>query len=217
MRANDKRARNIDRVSQTLKPYVTDQSILHIGCVAHDANKLDPDSDEVWLHDRLDQLGSDCLGVDILPDDLKRLQAADYDVEYADAQDMDLDREFDVIVAGELIEHLTNFDGFLRSVARHLAPNGQFILTTPNAMAIHWTGLRLLGGDFINDEHTCWFDETTLAQLLGRYDFSIDEVLYVGDCDLTLSDPLFTLGRFVELVLPDRIGKSTVVAIASQQ
>ncbi len=44
------------------------------------------------------------------------------------------DGSFDLIVAFEVIEHLTNWSRFLREARRTLAPNGQFIVSTPNKL-----------------------------------------------------------------------------------
>ncbi len=42
------------------------------------------------------------------------------------------DASFDLIVAFEVIEHLSDWRGFLQEARRALAPNGQFIVSTPN-------------------------------------------------------------------------------------
>jgi len=52
---------------------------------------------------------------------------------------------FDVVVAGEVIEHMTDPDEFLQEVARVLKPHGHFILTTPNLASWYNRLLLLLG------------------------------------------------------------------------
>jgi SAM-dependent methyltransferase len=42
------------------------------------------------------------------------------------------DAQFDLIFAGEVIEHLVDTDGFLSEVRRCCKPNGYVLLTTPN-------------------------------------------------------------------------------------
>jgi SAM-dependent methyltransferase len=44
------------------------------------------------------------------------------------------DASFDLIVAFEVIEHLANWRAFLNEARRVLAPNGQFIVSTPNKL-----------------------------------------------------------------------------------
>ena len=44
------------------------------------------------------------------------------------------DGSFDLVVAFEVIEHLTNWRGFLEEARRLLAPGGQFVVSTPNRL-----------------------------------------------------------------------------------
>lgn len=214
MRANETRKRNVSKTfERCIEDHVRNESVLDIGCVAHDSDKR---HDEAWLHELVVRSADDALGVDILDEELAALAADGYDVTYGDAQDLALEETFDVIVIGELIEHLVDFDGLLRSIDDHLADGGKLVVTTPNAMAAHWTALRLLDQEFVNTDHTCWFDVTTLTQLLERYGFEPLEVTYVGDCSPTLEDPLQIGGWLCERLLPDRIGKSTLAVVATR-
>jgi 2-polyprenyl-3-methyl-5-hydroxy-6-metoxy-1,4-benzoquinol methylase len=215
MRANSRRKRNVrETFEKGIKEHVRNQTVIDIGCVAHDESKRHVDG--YWMHDMVVEAADEVLGVDILEDSLERLAEQGYDVEYSDAQDLDVDETFDIILLGELIEHLTDFDGLLQSIDEHLRPDGKFIVTTPNAMAVHWTALRLLDIEFVNSEHTCWFDVQTLSQLLARYGFEVTEVEYVGDCRITHDDLLQNVGWVCEQLLPDRVGKSTLVVVAKK-
>ena len=215
MRANSKRKRNVRATfEKSIEKHVRDQTVLDVGCVAHDESKRHVE--DYWLHGMVVEAAAETLGVDVLEENLEVLAEQGYNVEYGDAQNLDVDGTFDVVVLGELIEHLTNFDGLLRSIDENLRPGGKFIVTTPNAMAVHWTALRLLDIEFVNSEHTCWFDVRTLSQLFRRYGFEVTEVEYVGDCRITLDDPLQSVGWVCERLLPDRVGKSTVVVVAER-
>ena len=91
----------------------------------------------------------------------------------ADAQDFDLrDRfpeGFEVIVASEIIEHLVNPGGFLRSLKKHLAPGGIIILSTPHAYGlVYFAEVLLLGEEKINDDHTMTFSKKNLDHLLDK-------------------------------------------------
>uniref|UniRef100_A0A7D6GVT4 Class I SAM-dependent methyltransferase n=1 Tax=Natrinema zhouii TaxID=1710539 RepID=A0A7D6GVT4_9EURY len=214
MRVNETRKRNVEKTfERCIEDYVRDASVLDIGCVAHDSDKR---HDEAWLHELVVRTADDAVGVDILEDELEVLDDAGYDVVHGDAQALALEKTFDVIVIGELIEHLVDFDGLLQSIDDHLAESGKLVITTPNAMAVHWVALRLLDQEFVNTDHTCWFDATTLTQLLERYGFEPTEVTYVGDCRLTPEDPLQAGGWLCERLLPDRVGKSTLAVVATR-
>jgi len=52
---------------------------------------------------------------------------------------------FDVVVAGEIIEHVIDTDKFLRILHDMLKPGGTLILTTPNLASLARRGMLLLG------------------------------------------------------------------------
>jgi len=55
------------------------------------------------------------------------------------------DNFFDVVIAGDLIEHLMDTDAFLVELYRILRPNGYLLITTPN-LAWWWSRFRFLFG-----------------------------------------------------------------------
>src|SRR5436305_8740008 len=64
------------------------------------------------------------------------------------------DSSFDLVVGFEVIEHLENWRDFLREVRRVLAPDGQFIVPTPNKL--YYTESR--GADGVNPFHVHEFE-----------------------------------------------------------
>lgn len=104
-----------------LPPLASDAAILDVGC-----------GTGAWLH-RLGGLGyTDLSGID--------LDTADFATDRATAICANLDyddlglgaRKFALITAIELVEHLENPGRLFYHVARHLAEDGTFLLTTPN-------------------------------------------------------------------------------------
>ena len=62
---------------------------------------------------------------------------------------------------------------------KHLKDNGLLILTTPNMFYFKEALFLILRGfPPVNPEHTCYFDEVTLRQLLNRFGFSVEKVMY---------------------------------------
>ncbi|KKS28499.1 MAG: Two-component response regulator [candidate division WWE3 bacterium GW2011_GWC1_42_102] len=55
------------------------------------------------------------------------------------------DNKFDVVFAGEVLEHLVNTDGFVEEIKRILKKDGYLILTTPNTASLARRILLLLG------------------------------------------------------------------------
>jgi 2-polyprenyl-3-methyl-5-hydroxy-6-metoxy-1,4-benzoquinol methylase len=117
-----------------------------------------------------------------------------YNIIHGDAQNFDLGDTFDVVIAGELIEHLSNVGGFLDCVHEHLEGDGEFILTTPNPWAFHRFKQAGFGEVFANKEHTCWFDERTLQQVLTRHQFEVTSIEYVKASTTGITSLLYRFG-----------------------
>lgn len=89
--------------------------------------------------------------------------------------------EFDVVVAGDIIEHLGSPGLFLRSARDLLKPDGKLILTTPNIYAFwSWFLYGVLGWAEPWPEHTCYFTPCSLRQMLDRYGWRIEEMRTVS-------------------------------------
>jgi 2-polyprenyl-3-methyl-5-hydroxy-6-metoxy-1,4-benzoquinol methylase len=179
------------RVEALLDAVPRGATILDIGCVQHSVEK---ETDEDWVHARLYDIGAEVVGVDYLREEVEALQNRGYNVVHGDAEALDLDEQFEAVVAGELIEHLSNVGQFLDGVHEHLEPDGQFVLTTPNPWAFHRFKQALLGDVFANPEHACWFDERTLRQLFARHGFEIERLNYVKASDPGVTSALYDLG-----------------------
>lgn len=165
------------RIDAILQCIEKDDTILDIGCVHHSADK--EAGEEHWLHEELCHLSDNVVGLDYLEEEVEELNERGYDVLAGDAESFSIGRQFNVIVAGELIEHLSNPGKFFERVNEHLLSGGKMILTTPNP----WYARRFLeaaiGGINVNPEHTAWFDKQTLTELLNRYDLTVSEFRYV--------------------------------------
>ncbi|MGQ0796761.1 MAG: class I SAM-dependent methyltransferase [Methanobacteriota archaeon] len=148
------------------------RDVLDVGCVGGEIGaELARTS-----HARIAAVARSCVGVDVVASEVARWQAAGYEAVVADAERLRLGRTFDVIVAADVIEHLANPGLFLESVRDHLRPDGRLCVVTPNALSLN-NALKSLAGYrvTVNPEHTCWYDRTTLRQLLARYGLEVAE------------------------------------------
>lgn len=99
-------------------------------------------------------------------------------------ESFNLNKKFDVVVAEEILEHLSNPGRFLMCVKKHLKKNGVFVLTTPNCFSLRRIiGTMLLGTLNENEQHICYYSDVTLKQLLNRYGFKKVEVYYLDSED----------------------------------
>jgi 2-polyprenyl-3-methyl-5-hydroxy-6-metoxy-1,4-benzoquinol methylase len=132
-----------------------------------------------WLHELMAKEAKSILGVDIQADVVAELVSAGFNFKVGNVEQLQLDKQFDVIIAGEIIEHLFNVGQFLDSIRRHLKIDGICVITTPNAFSIRFTSsiYRFLSGtkQRARFDHVCWYDMQTLSQLLSFKDFQVIE------------------------------------------
>ncbi len=122
-----------------------------------------------FLFKRVHEVNPNVLGVDIDQEGIEQLKAQGYQAVCADVETMDLGRQFDTIIAGEIIEHLENCGRFLRNLRRHLKPDGVLIISTPNPFYVGQTWkIWRYGRPMVHEDHLNWQDPITLDALLRR-------------------------------------------------
>jgi len=165
---------------EIIEPLARRRSVLDVGCVdahaahASSAARLAAKGD--LLFRALAGCAAELTGVDIDAEGVEILRQEGHNVLCADAATMDLGRTFDVIVAGEIIEHVSNAGQVLSNLRAHLGDGGVLILTTPNpfyAKQTHkiWRHRR----PAVHDEHVAWYDPITLQQALRRAGLAVEE------------------------------------------
>jgi len=90
---------------------------------------------------------------------------------------------FDVIVAGEMIEHLNNPGLFLTGIQRFMNADTRLVLTTINAycgMRWFWYGLRGRRGkqEPVHPDHVAYYSYSTLSVLVKRHGLDIDSFMF---------------------------------------
>ncbi len=144
-----------------------EKDVLDLGCVQHNPENY---KSRFWLHKALAEVSSSLEGLDLYEEGVAYLQQVGYHINVGNAENFDLGKQFDVIVAGDLIEHLGDLRGFLMSCQSHLRPGGKLLISTPNPW--YWRNVvkaLLFGAVSNNPEHTLWMCPVTLSQLVSRY------------------------------------------------
>lgn len=152
--------------------------VAHIGCAdfPYTERRL---REGRLLHGELLKVASDVVGVDVSADGLAILRREFPSRLFVTPDEFSaLNFVPDIIVAGEVIEHVENpgqFLAFLTSVAGQAT---KLVLTTPNAYSIKGA-LRSVGGsEYCHPDHVVLFSEKTLTNMLRRYGWTVDLLDY---------------------------------------
>lgn len=138
-----------------------------------------------WLHEAIAAAAKHVVGIDNSPElpEGGWTTAPNAEIQRGDIMQLAPwleDRDFrpDVVVAGELIEHLPNPLDFLRSLAAIERLRGcTLILTTPNATAVHNVAVGLLARESTHRDHLCILSFKTLNTLCRRAGLARWEIL----------------------------------------
>ena len=193
----------VENRKKILEKHCKDKVILDIGCIGGIGN-----NEDVHMHDFLRKIAKEIVGIDINREAVEYYNKRGYNIICADFQDsnLNLNRKFDVIFAGEVIEHVENHGNFLANVKKHLKSDGIFILSTPNAHDIAYHINRILNR--IKDDynicknigHVILHSYGTIRYLLEKYDFKIIECYYVNSICLTWRRKLL---KVLTYIFPD--------------
>lgn len=165
-----------------IKEQVSSKSVLDLGCVAHDLKLIDYQGKR-WIHQIIKDNSKEVLGLDYEKDLVEKFNKKGYNMIYGNAEDFNLNKKFDVVFAGELIEHLTNLRGFFESIKKSMHKDSKLILTTPNCTRIN-AFLRILfkGKSIESSYHTLTFSAFLLKNILDFNGF-IDIKVYYSNAD----------------------------------
>jgi SAM-dependent methyltransferase len=136
--------------------------------------------------------GNDVTGVDVDREALAEAAKLGIETRWADV-DEPLpfeDATFDVVVAGELLEHVRDPAGLVAEARRVLRPGGRFVASVPNAFRLK-NRLRFLVGRKPEDDptHLHMFSPDDVHALL--HDFEEPRVHFIAGRFVPLHGPLF--------------------------
>ena len=159
-----------------LKDICRGKTVLHLGCTNWPYTEAALE-DEALLHIELQGIARELWGLDADEEGIKLLRERGVDNLYrADLErleTLEMDQQFDIILAGEMIEHLSNPGLFLRGIKRFMRPDSTLVITTINAycgfrMVIY--GLRGRGGwmEPVHPDHVAYYSYSTIRHMISR-------------------------------------------------
>ena len=149
--------------------------VLHLGCAGDATLKYGLDAS---MHYKISQVASVLDGVELNYESLnlvKQMVPENINIRYfkcnVENLSSTINDEYDVIVAGSIIEHLSNPGLMLESISKIMHDKTLLLIITPHV----WGVLQIIRVVFsknesVNPEHTCWFSIPTLNEVCSRYD-----------------------------------------------
>lgn len=171
-------------------------------------------SDPEWPHKILLKYAQEVYGVDKDYDESQLEHKERY--RRASAESFDFDTAFDVIFAGDIIEHLSNPGAFLEVALRHLKPNGRLIITTPNCFSLFTLIEQVFKAAPIpNKDHTMYFNHIVLEQLLKKNGWQVISKGYIDSYVEEIGFKRLLIGsvnRILKLFTPKYLETLTIIA-----
>jgi O-antigen biosynthesis protein len=171
---------------------------------------LDAGCSSGYLAEPLRDRGNTIVGLELDPIAAREAEAFCERVLVGDVETMELPLEpgsFDVVLCGDLVEHLRDPAATLARLRPFLRPGGRLVVSTPNVA--NWAvRLSLLGGRWrytergiLDRSHTHLFTRATLAETIELAGYRVERIDFTvplpGDSDL-----LDGLGRAVGRLRP---------------
>jgi hypothetical protein len=175
--------RPVDRIKYIVSA-CADRRVLDLGAMDETAWKSKRGRG-TWLHEEIARVARGVEGVDnsaMVPQD-GLATAENALIRRGDIEDLgrlitELGEVPDIVVAGELIEHMENPLRFLRSFAQLPRLAGrELMLSTPNATALHNFLIGLARRESTHHDHLCILSYKTLTTLCRRAGFSTWQII----------------------------------------
>jgi cyclopropane fatty-acyl-phospholipid synthase-like methyltransferase len=158
------------------------RTVLHLGCADMPYTRMRL-ADGTLLYSMIDGVAARQYGLDLSAEGIAILaEAGHQDLAISDVQQLVEQKpfgetRFDVIIAGEIIEHLSNPGLFLESLKPLLSDSPtRLILTTINAYCAYRFFYSLVMRDeSVHPDHVSYYSRKTLTGLLSRHGYVVED------------------------------------------
>jgi 2-polyprenyl-3-methyl-5-hydroxy-6-metoxy-1,4-benzoquinol methylase len=168
----------VDRI-EFLRQQVAGKRVIHVGFGGAMVEEDRSDGlDSYWLHGQIAGVAAGLVGIDVDERGVEAARARGYEAYTADCEDAEQLRRLgiqgaDVVLAGEIIEHMEAPGSFLDAMHVLIAPGGRIIVTTPNAASL-LNPLAAMGRyELVNPTHVAVYSWYTLTNILRRHDWEV--------------------------------------------
>lgn len=164
------------------------KKVVHLGCCDHVPLIEEKIAKQQWLHKLITESANVCVGVDIDRESIAFVKdKTGFDnIHYGDVTSEDKlellsNNKYDVMVMGEILEHVDNPVQFLEKIRQNYTDNiSELLITVPNAFDLDNFENVMEHQEVINSDHKYWFTPFTLAKIATNAGYSVSEFFF---CD----------------------------------
>jgi 2-polyprenyl-3-methyl-5-hydroxy-6-metoxy-1,4-benzoquinol methylase len=131
------------------------------------------------LHQEIEDVAKSVVGMDLDAEMIQWLAENHniHNIKYGNIERIEHypNEEFDIVVAGEIFEHLSNPGKALESLQKVLISGTKLVITVPNAYSFKGFFRASLKHELIHPDHTLHHSPHTLKALLSRHGFATEQ------------------------------------------
>ena len=171
---------------EIIKKISAGKKVLHLGCTNFPYTQ-DSIDNGMLLHFDLAKSARELYGFDFDQEGIDILEKHGtknlYRADLEKLEEVQLDETFDVIIAGEMIEHLNNPGLFLQGIQRFMNAETSLVITTISAYSAFRFliyGLRGKGGENepVHPDHVYYFSYKTLSLIIERANLTVKDFYF---------------------------------------
>jgi hypothetical protein len=192
-------------------PEIEDKTALYVGNVDEDITNFDKHR---ALNEKLQTKAASMISVYQYDQQSVLARQSGIEARTSHPERLELGEQFDVILAIDNLEHLSNCGLFLERLSRHVTPRGSILLSTPNPVGLMRVLWNLVHGETkTNNEHTCWFSKQVLDQLARRYGLYVSNEVFIDEMHIyyRASNPDRPLGFWKRFLIRLVLGFNRII------
>lgn len=157
----------------------TGKNVLHVGFLdaPYTREKLEQGT---LLHTKIRNVASTVMGLDLDQELAKAYADISGDSNFKlqnleNNQGCEFVKDYDVILLGEVVEHMSNPVQCLQTLVENASDTTLFVFTVPNALTPDLLLPALFGIESVHEDHVFWFSPVTFKELLNRAGLQVEQ------------------------------------------
>lgn len=206
----------VDRTEYILKQS-ENKRVLHVGCADYPVTEERIEKGNL-LHSKITDIAKEVLGIDNSTEGIGILYKSGFaNVKVYDAENIkELGTRFELILAGDVLEHMNNPSGLLNCISSSLTPDGEFLVALPNAYS--WNILRYIKGlEPTHLDHCYSFTVKNIVEICRRFGLLPVELAFTAQPPQANEGKIFVLIKKVLFKIFPRMAPSFIMKFRNEE